>query len=107
MAALPKRKTCDYPDQAPPAKRATNVKVSDDNDGSDVNYDGEADLPHDLDTQAAMCIGTIRSSREWEDSILKVMRNVVAIKFCHALSFDTESALASEASGFVVDAQRG
>lgn len=35
------------------------------------------------------------------------MRNVVSIRFCQTCSFDTDPALNSEATGFVVDAERG
>jgi hypothetical protein len=79
-----------------------------DEDGSDVefvDYDDEADL--DLHAQAAMYIGTPTSLGEWQDTIQKVVRNVVAIRFCQTCSFDTDSALTSEATGFVVDSERG
>jgi hypothetical protein len=108
-AARPKRKAAGSPNQAPPAKRATNGKVSEE-DGSDVefvDYDDEADLEHDLQAQAAMYIGTPSSLGEWSDTIQKVVRNVVAIRFCQTCSFDTDSALTSEATGFVVDSEKG
>lgn len=44
---------------------------------------------------------------EWQATIEKVVRNVVSIHFCQTCSFDTSSALSSEATGFVVDAARG
>lgn len=106
-AARPKRKAAGSPNQAPPAKRATNGKVSDE-EGSDVefvDYDDEAEL--DLHAPGAMYIGTPVSLGEWQDTIQKVVRNVVAIRFCQTCSFDTDSALTSEATGFVVDSEKG
>ena len=44
---------------------------------------------------------------EWQATIEKVVRNVVSIHFCQTCAFDTDAALSSEATGFVVDAQRG
>jgi hypothetical protein len=54
-----------------------------------------------------MYIGTPGSLGEWQDTIQKVVRNVVAIRFCQTCSFDTDSALTSEATGYVVDSERG
>lgn len=55
----------------------------------------------------AMYIGTPGSLGEWQDTIQKVVRNVVAIRFCQTCSFDTDSALTSEATGYVVDSEKG
>lgn len=44
---------------------------------------------------------------EWQATIEQVVRNVVSIHFCQTCSFDTSSALSSEATGFVVDAAKG
>ncbi|KAL8822252.1 MAG: hypothetical protein Q9191_007009 [Dirinaria sp. TL-2023a] len=44
---------------------------------------------------------------EWQATIEKVVRNVVSIHFCQTCSFDTDPATSSEATGFVVDAQKG
>jgi S1-C subfamily serine protease len=44
---------------------------------------------------------------EWQATIERVVKNVVAIHFCQTCSFDTDPALSSEATGFVVDAERG
>lgn len=44
---------------------------------------------------------------EWQATIQNVVRNVVSIRFCQTSSFDTDPALTSEATGFVVDAERG
>jgi len=44
---------------------------------------------------------------EWQATIEQVVRCVVSIRFCQTCSFDTDAACASEATGFVVDAERG
>lgn len=44
---------------------------------------------------------------EWQATIEAVVKNVVSIHFCQTCSFDTSAALASEATGFVVDAAKG
>ncbi|KAK7956795.1 nuclear serine protease 2 [Apiospora aurea] len=46
-------------------------------------------------------------SAEWQDTVEKVIRNVVSIRFCQTCAFDTDPALTSEATGFVVDAEKG
>ena len=46
-------------------------------------------------------------SAEWQATIERVVRNVVSIHFCQTCSFDTDAACSSEATGFVVDAERG
>lgn len=46
-------------------------------------------------------------SAEWQATIEKVVRNVVSIHFCQTCSFDTDAAVSTEATGFVVDAERG
>lgn len=105
-----KRKTPGSPDQGPPPKRPVNGKTpNDDTEYVEVEYeyDEASDLADDLHTHPAMYIGTPGSLGEWQDTIQTVVRNVVAIRFCQTCSFDTEPALTSEATGFVVDAKRG
>ena len=46
-------------------------------------------------------------SAEWQATIEKVVKNVVSIHFCQTCSFDTDAACSSEATGFVVDAEKG
>jgi S1-C subfamily serine protease len=52
-------------------------------------------------------IPTTAETAEWQATIESVVKNVVAIHFCQPCSFDTDSAMTSEATGFVVDAERG
>lgn len=49
----------------------------------------------------------MHDSAEWQKTIEKVVRNVVSIRFSQTCSFDTDSAVTSEATGFVVDAEKG
>lgn len=51
-------------------------------------------------------IGT-HDTAEWQRTIEGVVRNVVSIRFCQTCAFDTDPALTSEATGFVVDAEKG
>lgn len=44
---------------------------------------------------------------EWQATIEKVVKNVVSIHFCQTCSFDTDAAISSQATGFVVDAKKG
>lgn len=107
-AARGKRKAPGSPDQVPPAKRAVNGKLSADDNTPDIaDYEDESDLIDDIDAHDAMFIGTPGSLGEWQDTIQKVVRNVVAIRFCQTCSFDTDPALTSEATGYVVDSARG
>jgi len=46
-------------------------------------------------------------SPEWQATIEKVVKSAVSIHFCQTCSFDTELSMSSQATGFVVDAQRG
>jgi len=44
---------------------------------------------------------------KWHDTISKVVKSVVSIHFAQTASFDCDPAIVSEATGFVVDAERG
>jgi S1-C subfamily serine protease len=46
-------------------------------------------------------------SPEWQATIEKVVKSVVSIHFCQTCSFDTDLSMSSQATGFVVDAERG
>ncbi|GMM37991.1 Nma111 protein [Saccharomycopsis crataegensis] len=47
------------------------------------------------------------NAQKWQATIDKVIKSVVAIRFCQVARFDSESAIVSEATGFVVDAKKG
>lgn len=51
--------------------------------------------------------GAVHDTAEWQKTIEGVVKSVVSIHFCQTCSFDTDPAIASEATGFVVDAERG
>lgn len=46
-------------------------------------------------------------SPEWQATIEKVVKTVVSIHFCQTCSFDTDLSMSSQATGFVVDAEKG
>ncbi|KAI1639783.1 Pro-apoptotic serine protease NMA111 [Biscogniauxia mediterranea] len=50
---------------------------------------------------------SVADTAEWQATIENVVQSVVSIRFCQTCSFDTDSACASEATGFVVDAEKG
>ncbi|OAA68445.1 nuclear serine protease 2 [Niveomyces insectorum RCEF 264] len=63
-------------------------------------------LPPAAPPPVLLAAGTAETA-EWQETIQRVVRNVVSIRFCMTCSFDTDPALTSEATGFVVDAERG
>ncbi|CAK7564382.1 MAG: hypothetical protein SEPTF4163_002271 [Sporothrix epigloea] len=63
-------------------------------------------LPTSIPPAVLLAAGTAETA-EWQKTIRRVVRNVVSIRFCQTCSFDTDPALTSEATGFVVDAKRG
>lgn len=67
-------------------------------------YDMETDSEDGL---LPVLATTTADSAEWQETIERVVRNVVSIHFCQTCSFDTDPAVSSEATGFVVDAERG
>lgn len=48
-----------------------------------------------------------QQTSSWQNTITKVVKSVVSIQFTHVSNFDTETAIVSEATGFVVDSERG
>ena len=95
---------------SPPADRPTK-HLRDDSFGTDQD---EIDLPGSeeqgfvaLETRLLPPAVATHDSAEWQKTIEEVVRNVVSIRFCQTCSFDTESAITSEATGFIVDAGRG
>ncbi|KAI1042049.1 hypothetical protein LB505_007229 [Fusarium chuoi] len=61
----------------------------------------------DQDHLATAGLLSERESEAWQRAIEKVVRCVVSVKFSHPYSFDTETSKTSEATGFVVDAEKG
>lgn len=48
-----------------------------------------------------------RQAEAWQRSIEHAVRSVVSIRFCQPYSFDTTLSMVSEATGFVVDDEKG
>ena len=65
------------------------------------------DTPDVPDEEGVLYQAQPGDSAEWQAMVQKVVRNVVSIRFCQTCSFDTDLACASEATGFVVDAEKG
>jgi S1-C subfamily serine protease len=70
-----------------------------DQDDYEIEYSDSSEQIFDLP------VGS--NNNNWQETITKVVQAVVSIKFSHVLSFDTESAVISEATGFIVDLERG
>jgi len=51
--------------------------------------------------------GAFHNTAEWEKTIERVVKSVVSIHFCQTCSFNTDGAVLSKATGFVVDAEKG
>lgn len=52
-------------------------------------------------------IAPVQNNSSWQATITKVVSCVVSIQFCQVSNFDTEQALVSEATGFIVDCKKG
>ncbi|RJE26957.1 hypothetical protein PHISCL_00658 [Aspergillus sclerotialis] len=60
------------------------------------------------DTNCVLPLGAAQTdSPEWQATIETVVKSVVSIHFCQTCSFDTDMSMSSQATGFVVDAERG
>ena len=86
-----------------PAYANGSASPVDDREGSE--YDDNAEMMLDELTQKSTA--ATADTAEWQATIERVVRNVVSIHFCQTCSFDTDAAVSSEATGFVVDAERG
>ena len=66
-------------------------------------------IENDLGTPPIMnpLAGATTDSPEWQATIENVIKSVVSIHFCQTCSFDTDLSMSSQATGFVVDAERG
>lgn len=70
--------------------------------GTVYNVDKEFDEP-----PSPALAPAAETSLEWQATIEKVVKCAVSIHFCQTCSFDTEESMSSQATGFVVDAERG
>jgi pro-apoptotic serine protease NMA111 len=101
-----------YPDEEadrpPKQHRAVNgQEFVEDNTPDTSSIREDDDLELDIDVDETRVVPGLADTAEWQAAIEKVVRNVVSIRFCQTCSFDTDPALTSEATGFVVDAERG
>ena len=85
-------------------KPAVSDLVEDGDTPRDSLYSRESDGE---DTRPLPLAAAAADTAEWQATIEKVVRNVVSIHFCQTCSFDTDPAISSEATGFVVDAEKG
>ena len=80
-------------------------------DASDGNLTPDGTLSNGMESDGEgsqmLPLTATAETAEWQATIEKVVRNVVSIHFCQTCSFDTDAATSSEATGFVVDAERG
>jgi hypothetical protein len=67
----------------------------------------EGDYPEYDDSRLQALLPVGADTAEWQATIESVVKNVVSIRFSQTCSFDTDPALTSEATGFVVDSERG
>jgi pro-apoptotic serine protease NMA111 len=104
-----KRKQSSHADDERPHKhyRPLNGKASPGDNTPDVDL-GDFELHEPVDDEVLLPYQPQPGDTvEWQATIEKVVRNVVSIRFCQTCSFDTDAACASEATGFVVDAEKG
>ena len=110
-ANAPRGKRKQYPDEEAerPQKqlRAINGKEALEDDTPDTSSIRDEEMDLDIDIDETRVVPGLADTAEWQAAIEKVVRNVVSIRFCQTCSFDTDPALTSEATGFVVDAERG
>src|SRR6185437_17145372 len=64
-------------------------------------------LPEKLPSHVAVPVGQEASAADWAATLERIAGSVVAIQIDQARSFDTERNMSAQATGFVVDAQRG
>lgn len=66
------------------------------------------DVENGEDITPIVALGAAQAdSPEWQATIESVVKSVVSIHFCQTCSFDTDLSMCSQATGFVVDAERG
>ena len=111
-APLLKRKTPHSVDERPSKHHRSlhgGKESAGDNTPENVDdyMDEEEDEADDDGSRLQRLLQAGADSAEWQATIQRVVRNVVSIRFCLTCSFDTDPALTSEATGFVVDAEKG
>jgi hypothetical protein len=107
IAELRKRKGTPIPSHRP-SKRRPDIPTLPINGHETPNSEPVYAVESDEEVEGAtLPLVTVADSVEWQATIERVVRNVVSIHFCQTCSFDTDPACSSEATGFVVDAEKG
>lgn len=106
--ARPKRKHSPVSASDRPAKHlkpeSTVLTPGDETPANGTVYDVE----NGEDITPIVALGAAQAdSPEWQATIESVVKSVVSIHFCQTCSFDTDLSMSSQATGFVVDAERG
>jgi hypothetical protein len=102
-----KRKASFPSEDRPPKQRFLPANGGIDSPGLNTP-DGERDITdHEDEEMTSYYPSQPADTAEWQATVEKVIRNVVSIRFCQTCAFDTDAALTSEATGFVVDAEQG
>ncbi|CAH6719920.1 pro-apoptotic serine protease Nma111p [[Candida] jaroonii] len=77
------------------------------NSTKDSDQNKRAHIEDGYTSDSSEIFETIDRSDKWQKTITKVVKAVVSIQFSQISNFDTETSLVSEATGFVVDRDRG
>lgn len=91
----------------PVKRRRSDTSLNGSVNGEGAENDTQDISISDDEVQPVGKAAVLVEDKAWQATIERVVRNVVSIHFCQTASFDTDSAIASEATGFVVDAERG
>jgi len=74
---------------------------------SDSDNFNTSDHEQEIKLNSIPYVANGSSNQSWQTTIEKVVQSVVSIHFCQVASFDTEDAVVSQATGFVVDSVNG
>jgi len=107
----PKRKQPPVANGERPLKQRKSEQTATFEESGDLSPRHEALNGYDhSDDEEAAAIGrtlAVAETKEWQETIEKVVKSAVSIHFSQTCSFDTDPAMSSEATGFVVDAEKG
>jgi hypothetical protein len=107
MSAKRKRSTTACTSEHPNKQLRPEPSILTPDDATPANgtvYEIEEDVD---EAPSPVAIPATTDSPEWQATIEKVVKCAVSIHFCQTCSFDTELSMSSQATGFVVDAERG
>ncbi|TKA63716.1 Pro-apoptotic serine protease [Cryomyces minteri] len=94
--------------QLKPGTEAFDASEENSTNGDDYYLNGAANgVELDSEESRTPHVAATADTAEWQATIERAVKNVVSIHFCQTCSFDTDAALSSEATGFVVDAEKG